>query len=421
MRSLLIGLLATVLALTACTSTPDATTTTDTTANTPSSSSVPSGPASTAGDPMAASIAALIEQQMTDQHLRAVLVKVTRGHTTVLEKAFGESLDGVPASTDMHFRNGAVAFAYLGTLLMLFVEQGKVGLDDTIDRWLPDLPESDAVTLKMLANQTSGYPDYETDPDWTTAFNLDPYAAQTFESRIDYTFRRPVQFAPGKNWSYSHTNFMILGEILAKIGGRPLDELLSVNVLQPMGLTNTTATDTADLPAPVLHSFSSERRVTLGIPAGAPFYEDSTYFNSMWGVPPGANQSTTVDDLVTTATAVGTGALLSAESYDTMTGPHLLGFGKKEKACEPTCFTQIPAYNYGLGIVRSGDWILQNPLLGGYSATAAYLPEQRIAIAVAVTYLPGAFDDQGIEPNSADQLFRMISTVVAPDAAAPMK
>ena len=59
------------------------------------------------------------------------------------EQAFGPSMNGVPATTDMNFRNGAVAFAYVATLLLRYVDQGKVTLDDTIERWEPDLPEAD--------------------------------------------------------------------------------------------------------------------------------------------------------------------------------------------------------------------------------------------------------------------------------------
>jgi CubicO group peptidase (beta-lactamase class C family) len=48
-------------------------------------------------------------------------------------------------------------------------DEHKVSLNDTTNRWMPKLPEASKVTLKMLANQTSGYPDFETDPAWTAA------------------------------------------------------------------------------------------------------------------------------------------------------------------------------------------------------------------------------------------------------------
>ena len=378
-----------------------------------------SASATTPKTSQAAAIAAIVRKAMTTYQLRAVIVRVTQGNKVITTQAFGDSMNGVPATTDMHFRQGAVAFEYVSTLLMEYVDEHKVTLNETIDHWLPSLPESNQVTLKMLANQTSGYPDFETDPGWTAAFNTDPFQIFTYQQRIAYGFDRPVQFPPGTNWSYAHTNFMILGKILSMVGKAPLNVLLQKKVLGPMGLTQTAAYTTSFIPSPVLHSQSSERRVQLGIPNGSPFFEDSTYFNAAWGTPDGAAETSNIDDLVTTAVAVGTGKLLSKSSFHAMTDPNLLGFGQKQANCVPSCFTQVPAYNFGLGVVRSGSWTMQNPLLGGYSATEAYQPNQKIAIAAVVTFRPGAFDCSGVEQNSSDTLFRLIADSVAPNNAPP--
>jgi CubicO group peptidase (beta-lactamase class C family) len=213
---------------------------------------------------------------------------------------------------------------------------------------------------------------------------------------------------------------MILGHILEKIGGKPLDQLIEDQVFEPMGLHHTVATTTSAIPDPALHTFSSERRAAIKVPTGDPFYEEATYWNTQWGTPMGANQTTTVDDLITSAVKIGTGAILSDDSFHAMTDSKLIGFGKKETACEPSCFTQIPQYNYGLGVVLTGDWIIQNPLLSGLGVVMAYLPKEGIAIAVAATLDPAAFGtDQGNYPNRADYLFREIGAVAAPDDPPP--
>jgi len=69
--------------------------------------------------------------------------------------------------------------------------------------------------------------------------------------------------------------------------------------------------------------------------------------------------------------------------------------------------------------VRSGSWLLQNPLLGGYSAVEAYLPSKKIAITVAVTFAPEAFDSQGNYSNSSDKSVPIDRAYVAPDDAPP--
>jgi CubicO group peptidase (beta-lactamase class C family) len=365
-------------------------------------------------------IASIVRAAMTVQHLKAVIVRVTVGDKVVAMQAFGDSMTGVPAKTDMQFRNGAVAFEYVSNLLLQFVDEHKVTLDETIDKWMPELPDADKVTLKMLTNQTSGYPDFETDPGWTAAYNTNPFHLFTFDERIKYAFDRPMEFAPGTNWSYSHTNFMILGHILAMIGKKPLDQLLKEKVLDPMGLKHTVANSSAVIPGPTLHAYCSERRVQLGVPAGTPFSEESTYWNPAWGTPIGAAETTDITDMTTTAVAIGTGKLLSKKSFHEMTDSKLIGFGKHLPVCGGSCFTQVDGYNYGLGVVRSGSWMLQNPLLSGYSATEAYLPAKKMAIAVACTFTPEAFDDQGIYANASDTLFRQIGQYLAPDDAPPM-
>ena len=69
-------------------------------------------------------------------------------------------MTGVPATTDMHFRNGAVAISYMSTLLLHLVDEKKVSLDDKVSKWLPDMPHADRVTLGQLAQMTSGYIDF---------------------------------------------------------------------------------------------------------------------------------------------------------------------------------------------------------------------------------------------------------------------
>ena len=287
-----------------------------------------------------AEITRIVEEAMASLDLKAVIAEVQVGDRILTTQAFGESVTGVDATTDMHFRNGAVAFSYVSNLLLQYVDDGTVSLDDTIDQWAPELPESDTVTLLMLTNQTTGYPDFETDPGWTAAYNADPFHEFTYEERIEYAFNRPLQFEPGTNWSYAHTNFMILGHILSEIGGEPLDVLLKEKVLDPMGLTETEGYDSSFVPEPVLHAFSSERRVALGVDPSTLFYEESTFWNPVWGTPVGAAQTTTISDMTKTAIAIGTGELLSDESFHEMTDSQLIGFGERLPVCEPSCFTQ---------------------------------------------------------------------------------
>ena len=367
----------------------------------------------------AEAIIAIARDIMEQQDLKAVILRVTIDGEEVVTAAMGESMTGVPATTDMRFRNGAVAISYIATLLLRLVDQGVVTLDDPLSNWLPDLPDADRATLHMLANMTAGYPDFEKNAEFQRAFYADPFRQWSAEERIALSLSTPRVFAPGANWDYSHSNYVILGQALEKIGGKPLDALLYEEVLGPLGLRSTVASETAAIPEPALHAFSSERRQALGIAPGTRFYEESTYWNPSWSLAPGSIETTDIVDMAATAVAIGEGTLLSPESHRAQVAPDLLGFGAPLAGC-PTCRTLGESLNYGLGVVLSGSWILQNPLFGGYGGVEAYLPARKIAIAVATTFGEGAFDDDGNYKRSSHvDLYAAIGAYLAPDDPPP--
>ena len=380
------------------------------------------GTASEPVDPaLADSVTAVVEDTMAEAHLRAAVVKVTIDGEPVLSRAFGQSMTGVPASTDMHFRNGAVAISYVATLLLILVDEGQVRLDHKLSTWLPDFPHSDQVTLGQLAQMTSGYPDYVLGNDeFVEASYADPFRQWSTDELLALVADRPLLYPPGTNWNYAHTNYVLLGLALEKATGQDMPSLLREKVLTPLGLDNTANADTAAIPAPVLHAFSSERREFLDVAADVPFYEESTFWNPSWTITHGAIQTTTIDDLATSAQGIGSGQLLSEGSHEAMVATSLRGKTRSQPGC-PTCHEMTESYTYGIGIVISGDWLLQNPLFSGCAAVGAYLPTRQIAIAVAVTYEEAAFDDEGNYPNAADTLFRKIGAVLAPDEAPPQR
>jgi CubicO group peptidase (beta-lactamase class C family) len=148
-------------------------------------------------------------------------------------------------------------------------------------------------------------------PELTAELYADPFRNFTPEEIIAIGTSRPLLYQPGTNWNYAHTNYVILGLALEKITAKSMTDLLQEKVLGPLGLTNTTDTGTPDIPGPVLHSYTSERRYALQIPATTPFYEDSTYWNPSWTITHGAIETTNIYDLNATAVAIGTGGLLS--------------------------------------------------------------------------------------------------------------
>ncbi len=356
----------------------------------------------TTAEGSAAEVEAAVESAMEENDLKAVLVRVTQNGEEVATVVRGESMTGVPATEDMHFRNGAVAISYLATVLLQLVDEDVVELDDTIDAWLPELPASDRITLRMLANSTSGYVDYVPMDSFTDAAYKDPFRAWTPDELIKMATDEPLLYEPGTNMSYSHANFMILGEALAAITGTPVEELIRERIVEPLGMEGTESHQTAEIPEPVLHAYTSERGT----------YEESTFWNPSWTLAEGAVMVTDIADLATSARAIGTGELVSSESHEAQIGPSLVGLGGPTDTCpEDVCREQLPSAYFGLGTVVIGGWVLQNPAFFGYGGVQAYLPSEDLAIATSATL----DEDAEVGLNGGQKVFEEIAAVLAPD------
>lgn len=107
----------------------------------------------------------------------------------------------------------------------------------------------------------------------------------------------------------------------------PLDKAMQKYIFGPMNLKQTQGFRTPQIPDPVLHAFSSERRADLKVPPRIPFYEESTFWNPSWTTAEGAIQITDITDMSVSMEAVGTSKLLSSKSFRAQVGPNLVGFG----------------------------------------------------------------------------------------------
>ncbi|MFF0558146.1 serine hydrolase domain-containing protein [Streptomyces sp. NPDC004266] len=323
----------------------------------------------------------IAERAKAEMDLKSVILRVTVDGREVVTTALGESMTGVPATPAMHFRNGNVAISYMGTALLRLVDRGEVRLDDPVARWLPGLEDGDRITLRMLAASTTGLVDYVRLPEFQRAVTSNPFRRWTADELVRLSTSKERWYEPGTNWSYSHADFVLLGAALERITGTRLDHLLRREVLGPLGLRETRNGFTPDVPSPVLHAFASDRGT----------YEESTFWNPSWTTAPGAVETTDICDLASSAVGIGSGRLLSPSSHRELLDPGTVGLGHATAKCPATvCLAQTEATHYGLGLLVLGDWVSQHPLFFGYSASQAYLPSKRLAIAVSTTNGPAA-------------------------------
>jgi CubicO group peptidase (beta-lactamase class C family) len=358
-------------------------------------------------------VEAIIHDAIKKYALKAIIAAVNSGGQNIYTEAVGESMSGVPATVPMHFRNGAIVFSYMSTMLLELVDQKKVTLDTKLSQFLPDLPSADRITLKQLANMTSGYPDYVYQPEMTHTLSLDPFKQWSTDDLIRIGTSKPLMFEPGTNFAYSYTNYVILGRVLEMITGLPLAIAMQKYIIGPMDLKQTQSIDTPEIPAPILHTFSSERRAELGVPASSILYEESTFWNPSWTTAEGAVQTTDINDLAKSIEAIGTGRLLFKDSSAAQINPSLIGFGHPDPNC-PSCEQNTKERNYGLGVVLLGSWVTQTKNFAGCGATAGYLPAKKLTVAVVTTYSQSAFDEDGNYKNASDTIFESIVNVLEP-------
>ncbi|MFE6905307.1 serine hydrolase domain-containing protein [Streptomyces erythrochromogenes] len=349
----------------------------------------PAGQVSRGGTCLPDDTEEFVAQQVADAlktyKLTAAMAGVWVDGERVSTAAAGETMTGFPATTDMRFRIGSVAIPLMTTELLKLVDQGSVTLDDKLSRWRPDLPHADEITLRMLASASSGYADYVTDKAFIAALYKNPFRHWTGEELVGIAMSRPMARPPGSGFAYSHANWVLLGDVIARVEQRPLGEVMRENVLEPMGLTQTAVSSRAEIPAPVLHGFDNERGV----------FEDSTYWNPSWTLAEGAVMTSTLEDMAKSFAAIGEGTLLTPESHKLQLTPVVQVKGNAW---------------FALGLPVENTWILQNPSFAGYAGTVAYLPSRKLAIATVATQGLGS-----TVQNASSNVLQAIAAHLAPE------
>ncbi|WP_441250626.1 serine hydrolase domain-containing protein [Kitasatospora sp. McL0602] len=297
-----------------------------------------------------------------------------------------DTVTGEPMNADVYTRIGSETKTFTVTALLELVDDGLIGLDDPISRYVDCVPCGDRITLRQLAEMRSGLFPYTADPDFVQALLSDPSRSFTPQESLAYGFKHPNTFEPGAQFEYSNTNLVLLGLVIEKVSGLDLIDFVDRRVLRPARLSNTLFPSDAEFPQPHARGYTNQ---TL---SGATV--DSTDWNPSWAWAAGAMISD-LHDLRRWAKIVATGELLSPQTQ------------RERLKVLPTGF---PGTSYGLGILDSGGWIGHNGSIPGYQSVTVYLPPLEATL-VLITNTD--ISSQGQEPSSL--LARAITEIVTPD------
>jgi CubicO group peptidase (beta-lactamase class C family) len=315
-----------------------------------------------------AAIDALFEPVRGKDLPGAAVVVAQRGEV-VYAKAHGLASVELDVANTLRtrLRLASVTKSFTALAVLQLVEQGRLGLDDPLAKYVPDFRGGDRISLRHLLSHTSGIPDFV---------------------GFDEAKSRPQEFAPGERLNYSNTGYVALGRVLAAVTGKSYEEHLRAAIFEPLGLTDT----------------GCDRReaVLKHRAAGylfAPELVNAAYSDTS-ADPAAGGLYSTAEDMLRWAQALQSGRIVAASTRDAAFTPVSLAGGRQG------------AYGFGFMVTRykglrevghGGD-------ISGFNAYVALYPEAQLAVVVLSNvgmWAPGPL------PKAMDVAHRIVDVVAA--------
>lgn len=197
-----------------------------------------------------AAIDRYVDAEMKRERVPGIAVGIYSQGEILLAKGYGLANVElqVPVKAETVFQSGSVGKQFAAAAIMMLVEEGKVGLDDSISKYFPNAPQSwQAIRVKNLLSHTSGLSEYES--------SERTGSAGPFYLRLDYTEDEmvnkiealPIEFKPGDKWDYRNTNYVLLGVIIHKVTGSFYADYLQQRIFKPLGMRSTRLISEADI------------------------------------------------------------------------------------------------------------------------------------------------------------------------------
>jgi D-alanyl-D-alanine carboxypeptidase len=301
------------------------------------------------------------------------------GRSTGLASGLADVENKVPLKPGDRLLAGSIGKTFVAAVILQLVEEGKIGLDDRLEKWLGDepwfgrLPNAKELTIRSLLNHTAGLPEYFERKGFVEAIKADPDRVWKPSELMAYMLDAKPLFAVGKGWSYADTDYILAGMAAEKAAGKPLFAEVERRLLKPFELEKTVPSDQRMI-AGLATGYARP-----GNPLG---FEGRTVKDGKFVTNPqfewaGGGLASTPEDLARWAKALYEGKVFKKkETLEAMlagvdaTGGR--GGGKGNR--------------YGLGVqLRESKW---GPSYGhggwfpGYLSEVEYFPDHKVAIAV---------------------------------------
>jgi CubicO group peptidase (beta-lactamase class C family) len=305
---------------------------------------------------------------VSEHRTPGVSIAIVKNGRTVLAKGYGvaDLENDVPATPETVYRIGSVTKQFTAAAIMRLVEQGKLSLDDTLQKFFPNYPaQGNRVTVRHLLNHTSGIKSYTSlGPKWQRLMRLDLAP----DSLVALFASEPFDFKPGDEWRYDNSGFFLLGMIVEKLSGKTYGQYRQDEFFTPLHLTGTIYCDHA----PII----KHRAQGYAPPPDGAFTNAAPL--SMTQPYAAGSLCSTVTDLAAWTIALSSGKVVSPASYQRMTIPDTLNNGKPL------------TYGFGLGTGTLGGHrqVSHNGGINGFISELHHYPGDSL-ITVVLTNLEG--------------------------------
>lgn len=307
----------------------------------------------------------------------SVSIMTPDGKTYSFAEGFSDKVKRTPMRPTDIMLAGSTGKMVAATVVMQLVGEGKIGLDDKIekylrtDKWFDKLPNSKDITVRQLLNHTSGLVRYEFKKSFTDALTANPLKEWTPEERLAFLDGEKAPFAAGSDWVYSDTNYIVLGILIEKITGQDYFAEADKRVLKPLALKNTHPQKGNKIKG-LIQGYAGENN-----PFGG---KDEMVENGRLVINPqlewtGGGYASNTADLVKLTRAIFEAKLYNGNLLEqTLDGSPAKGLGEGAK--------------YGLGVIirntKAGISYGHSGFFPGYMTDVMYFPDTKITVAVQV-------------------------------------
>ncbi|MGH9217694.1 MAG: serine hydrolase, partial [Vicinamibacterales bacterium] len=259
------------------------------------------------------SIDAIVRDVMAAQRVPGMAVAVIRRGDIVTSQGYGLANveHNVPVTPQTIFQSGSLGKQFTSTAIMLQVQDGTLSVTDPLAKFFTGPDTWRTITVRHLLTHTSGIPDYNDG-------QLDYRKDYTEDELVKFAATLPLDFAPGAEWKYSNTGYILLGAIVRKVSGSFYGDVLRDRVFTPLGMTTARVISEADV---VPHRAAGYR------------LERGELRNQQW-VSPAMNTTAdgslylSLQDLIAWDRGLRSGAILAADSWRQIFTPVTLNSGR---------------------------------------------------------------------------------------------